>query len=48
MLTTKLAGTVMLDREMIHDDLWLCEPFDRAHAWVDLWLLANDQPRRSS
>ena len=40
-----LFGTVVVDRQTAEDDLWLCEPFSRGQAWLDLTLLANDEPR---
>ena len=40
-----LFGTVVIDRQTAEDDLWLCEPFSRGQAWLDLTLLANDEPR---
>lgn len=44
-MSAQLFGTVVIDRQMTEDDLWLCEPFSRGQAWLDLVLLANDRPR---
>ena len=44
-MSTNLFGTVVVDRQMASDDVWLCEPFSRGQAWMDLTLLANDEPR---
>ena len=30
--------TVVVDRQTADDDLWLCEPFSRGQAWLDLTL----------
>lgn len=45
MTDTTLNGSVTLVKALAQHDLWLAEPFNRAQAWVDLLLLANDQPR---
>jgi len=39
------GAAVVIDRQFASDDLWLCEPFSRGQAWLDLWLLANDASR---
>ena len=44
-MTPPLNGSVTLVKALAQHDLWLAEPFNRAQAWVDLLLLANDQPR---
>jgi hypothetical protein len=44
-MSTNLFGTVVVDRQTASDDLWLCEPFSRGQAWLDLTLLANDEAR---
>ncbi len=44
-MSKDLFGTVVVDRQMADDDLWLCESFSRGQAWMDLLLLANDRPR---
>jgi hypothetical protein len=44
-MSKNLFGTVVVDRQTADDDLWLCEPFSRGQAWLDLTLLANDKPR---
>ena len=44
-MSAGLYGTVVIDRQTADDDLWLCEPFSRGQAWLDLTLLANDRPR---
>ncbi len=44
-MSKNLFGTVVVDRQTADDDLWLCEPFSRGQAWLDLTLLANDEPR---
>lgn len=41
-----LDGTVVLTKALAQHDLWLGEPFNRAQAWVDLLLLANDRERK--
>ena len=41
----KLYGTVTIDRQIAMDEYWVREPFTRAQAWLDLWLLANDADR---
>ena len=41
-----LNGTVTV--QLADDDLWLAEPFSRGQAWLDLWLLANDEARQTS
>lgn len=44
-MSGQLFGTVVIDRHMTDDDLWLCEPFSRGQAWLDLVLLAQDRNR---
>ena len=44
-MSKNLFGTVVVDRQTADDDLWLCEPFSRGQAWLDLSLVANDEPR---
>jgi hypothetical protein len=45
MTPTPFNGVVTLVKSLAQHDIWLAEPFNRAQAWVDLLLLANDQPR---
>jgi hypothetical protein len=44
-MSEPLNGTVTLVKALAQHEIWLAEPFNRAQAWVDLLLLANDQPR---
>jgi hypothetical protein len=45
-MTKDFSGApVVIDRQFASDDLWFCEPFSRGQAWLDLWLLANDDFR---
>jgi hypothetical protein len=44
-MSKNLFGTVVVDRQMVDDEVWLCEPFSRGQALLDLTLLANDEPR---
>jgi hypothetical protein len=37
-------GWIPLHREIADHDLWLCEPFTKGQAWVDLLILANHKP----
>ena len=38
------CGWVKLHRKLQESNFWLCEPFSRGQAWVDLILLANHKP----
>jgi hypothetical protein len=38
-------GSITLTKAILDNPLWLAEPFSRAQAMVDLFLLANDAPR---
>lgn len=40
-----MSGWVKLHRQLLESDLWLAEPFTKAQAWVDLFGLANHEPR---
>lgn len=42
----KPAGFVKLHRKITEHWLWTGEPFDRAHAWIDLLLMANWKPSK--
>ena len=35
------AGWIQLHRSIMDHPDWFAEPFTRAHAWIDLLLLAN-------
>ena len=37
------SGWIKLHRKLKDNKLWLCEPFTRGQAWVDLLLLANHE-----
>jgi hypothetical protein len=39
-----MEGWISLHRKIQENDLWLCEPFTRGQAWIDLLLLANHEP----
>lgn len=39
-----MEGWIKLHRKIIKSELWTCEPFTRAQAWIDLILLANYEP----
>lgn len=34
-------GWIKIHRQIVENDIWLCEPFSRGQAWVDLIILAN-------
>lgn len=36
-----MEGWIKLHRSLLESDVWVCEPFSRGQAWVDLLLLAN-------
>lgn len=36
-----MEGWIKLHRMIQNNDLWMCEPFTRGQAWVDLLLIAN-------
>jgi hypothetical protein len=38
-----MIGWILLHRKLAKNPLWLCEPFTRGQAWVDLLLLANHE-----
>ena len=38
-----MEGWISLHRKIQENDLWLCEPFTRGQAWIDLLLLANHE-----
>jgi hypothetical protein len=39
-----MEGWIKLYRKLTENPLWLCEPFTRGQAWVDLILIANHKP----
>jgi len=39
-------GWIKLYRQIIENDLWSAEKFDKAHAWIDLLLLANHTDKK--
>jgi hypothetical protein len=39
-----MEGWIKLYRKLTENPLWLCEPFTRGQAWVDLILMANHKP----
>jgi len=40
-MATDNNGWVKIHRKIQDNDLWLCEPFSKAQAWIDLIFLAN-------
>jgi hypothetical protein len=36
-----MNGWISIHRKIVENPMWLCEPFTRAQAWIDLLLLAN-------
>lgn len=36
-----MVGWIKLYRDLVEDDMWLCEPFTKGQAWVDLLMMAN-------
>lgn len=38
-----MEGHIKTYRQLLHSDLWLCEPFTRGQAWIDLIGLANSK-----
>lgn len=39
-------GWIKLYRQIVENDLWSAEKFDKAHAWIDLLLLANHTDKK--
>ena len=44
-MAEKLKGTVFISKRLLEHPVWTNDPTSYGHAWVDLILLANDQPR---
>lgn len=42
----KKRGWIKIYRSIEDDPLWKDEPFDKAHAWIDLILMANHEDRQ--
>ena len=38
------SGWVKIYRKVMDNPIWLCEPFTRGQAWIDLILIANHKP----
>ncbi len=36
-----MRGKFIINRQLLYDDIWLCEKFSRGQAWIDLIGLAN-------
>ena len=41
-------GWIKIDRGIMDNWIWQKEPFDKAHAWIDLLLLANYEDRKTT